>query len=190
MTTTTTSTSTPCWRWRAASAPRSSCRSASARTCGRGASPSDRIVELDWNQSARIGDLTLVCTPARHFSGRFLTRNTTLWASWAIIGPQHRAYFGGDTGYTKQLRRDRRRARAVRPDADADRRLQHGLARHSHESRGGRPRAPRRHRRGGLLVPIHWAHVPARAASVGRARRAAAGRRRAARCRRGGAQAR
>lgn len=62
--------------------------------------PSHRIVELDWQESTRIGDLTLVCTPARHFSGRFLSRNNTLWASWAIIGPEHRAYFGGDTGYT------------------------------------------------------------------------------------------
>ncbi|MGX9670502.1 MBL fold metallo-hydrolase [Mycobacterium sp. HM-7] len=65
--------------------------------------PAERIVELDWNQSAKLGELTLVCTPARHFSGRFLTRNTTLWASWALIGPQHRAFFGGDTGYTKSF---------------------------------------------------------------------------------------
>ncbi|MBJ7386983.1 MAG: MBL fold metallo-hydrolase, partial [Mycolicibacterium sp.] len=36
--------------------------------------PDDRIVELDWNESARLGDLTLVCTPARHFSGRFVNR--------------------------------------------------------------------------------------------------------------------
>ena len=46
---------------------------------------------------------TLICTPARHFSGRFLNRNATLWASWAIIGPAHRAYFGGDTGYTRSF---------------------------------------------------------------------------------------
>jgi L-ascorbate metabolism protein UlaG (beta-lactamase superfamily) len=59
-----------------------------------------RIVELDWNESHRIGDLTLVCTPARHFSGRLFTRNTTLWSSWVISGPQHRVFFGGDTGYT------------------------------------------------------------------------------------------
>lgn len=65
--------------------------------------PEDRIVELDWNESGRVGDLTLVCTPARHFSGRFLTRNTTLWSSWAIIGPAHRAFFAGDTGYTRSF---------------------------------------------------------------------------------------
>ena len=65
--------------------------------------PDSRIVELDWHESHRIDDLTLVCTPARHFSGRLLTRNTTLWASWVIIGPRHRAFFGGDTGYTKSF---------------------------------------------------------------------------------------
>ena len=65
--------------------------------------PDARIVELDWGESGSVGDLTLVCTPARHFSGRFLSRNTTLWASWVLAGPRHRAYFGGDTGYTKSF---------------------------------------------------------------------------------------
>ena len=62
--------------------------------------PRERIVELDWDEGADLGSLRLVCTPARHFSGRFLTRNMTLWSSWALIGPRHRVFFGGDTGYT------------------------------------------------------------------------------------------
>ncbi len=62
--------------------------------------PAKRIVELDWHSSHTIDDLTLTCTPARHFSGRFLSRNNTLWSSWAFAGPRHRVYFGGDTGYT------------------------------------------------------------------------------------------
>lgn len=65
--------------------------------------PESRIVQLDWHESHLMGELTLVCTPARHFSGRLFTRNTTLWASWVIIGPRHRAFFGGDTGYTKSF---------------------------------------------------------------------------------------
>jgi L-ascorbate metabolism protein UlaG (beta-lactamase superfamily) len=65
--------------------------------------PEHRIVELDWNQSAQVDELTVICMPARHFSGRFLSRNNTLWASWALIGPSQRAYFGGDTGYTKSF---------------------------------------------------------------------------------------
>lgn len=60
----------------------------------------DRVVELDWHESTRIGELSLACTPARHFSGRFVSRNLTLWASWVIAGPRHRVYFAGDTGYT------------------------------------------------------------------------------------------
>jgi L-ascorbate metabolism protein UlaG (beta-lactamase superfamily) len=65
--------------------------------------PEQRIVELDWDERVAIDELTLVCTPARHFSGRFVGRNVSLWASWAVIGPSHRAYFGGDTGYTKSF---------------------------------------------------------------------------------------
>ncbi len=37
--------------------------------------PDERIIELDWNERAQIDELTLICTPARHFSGRFLNRN-------------------------------------------------------------------------------------------------------------------
>ncbi len=62
--------------------------------------PEERIVELDWDGTHEVAGLTLTCTEARHFSGRYFHRNTTLWASWAITGPRHRVYFGGDTGYT------------------------------------------------------------------------------------------
>jgi L-ascorbate metabolism protein UlaG (beta-lactamase superfamily) len=65
--------------------------------------PDSRIIELDWHSQTRIGELTLTCTPARHYSGRFLSRGNTLWASWAIRGPQHRAFFGGDSGYTRSF---------------------------------------------------------------------------------------
>jgi L-ascorbate metabolism protein UlaG (beta-lactamase superfamily) len=118
--------------------------------------PEDRIVELDWNQSATLGELTLVCTPARHFSGRFLTRNVTLWSSWALIGPTHRAFFGGDTGYTKSF-----------ADIGAD----HGPfdvtlmpigAYHPgwpdiHMNPEDAVKAHRDVTDSGLLVPIHWA---------------------------------
>jgi L-ascorbate metabolism protein UlaG (beta-lactamase superfamily) len=44
----------------------------------------DRITELDWSESTKVGPLTLTATPARHFSGRGLNdRNHTLWASWS-----------------------------------------------------------------------------------------------------------
>ncbi|GAB3932141.1 hypothetical protein GCM10028804_45980 [Larkinella terrae] len=69
-----------------------------------GIAPS-QITELDWHESAKFDDLTLVCAPARHFSGRGLTnRNGTLWCSWALLGTQKRVYYGGDTGYYPGLK--------------------------------------------------------------------------------------
>ncbi|MFG3582523.1 MBL fold metallo-hydrolase [Streptomyces sp. NPDC047990] len=64
-----------------------------------GVSP-DRLRELDWNESTKVGGISLTATPARHFCGRGL-RNTqhTLWASWAVAGDEHRIYHSGDTGY-------------------------------------------------------------------------------------------
>lgn len=60
--------------------------------------PEERVHELDWWQSSTIAGVELVCTPARHFSGRGVgTRNSTLWASWVLRGPDHRVYFSGDT---------------------------------------------------------------------------------------------
>ncbi|MGV9350274.1 MBL fold metallo-hydrolase [Streptomyces spiralis] len=60
----------------------------------------DRLRELDWHESTKVGGLTLTATPARHFCGRGL-RNTqhTLWASWVVAGEEHRVYHSGDTGY-------------------------------------------------------------------------------------------
>ncbi|MEU8592013.1 MBL fold metallo-hydrolase [Streptomyces sp. NPDC048664] len=60
----------------------------------------DRLRELDWHESAKVGGITLTATPARHFCGRGL-RNTqhTLWASWSVAGDAHRIYHSGDTGY-------------------------------------------------------------------------------------------
>ncbi|MCW2848320.1 MAG: putative secreted metallo-beta-lactamase superfamily protein [Marmoricola sp.] len=62
--------------------------------------PDDRIVELDWDQAHVVDGLTFTCTEARHFSGRSLGNNTTLWASWVLAGEQRRVFFGGDSGYT------------------------------------------------------------------------------------------
>jgi len=62
--------------------------------------PRERIVELDWWGEAGVGDVTLVATPSRHFSGRSLIMtdmNRTLWAGWALVGPGHRVFYSGDT---------------------------------------------------------------------------------------------
>jgi L-ascorbate metabolism protein UlaG (beta-lactamase superfamily) len=60
--------------------------------------PDDRIVEHDWWEATTVGGVEIVATPARHFSGRWLNdSNATLWAGWAVIGPEHRVFFSGDT---------------------------------------------------------------------------------------------
>ncbi|MFJ6748768.1 MBL fold metallo-hydrolase [Streptomyces sp. NPDC091266] len=62
--------------------------------------PAERIIELDWHESTRVGGLTLTATPAQHFCGRGLRGpQHTLWASWVVAGPEHRIYHSGDTGY-------------------------------------------------------------------------------------------
>jgi L-ascorbate metabolism protein UlaG (beta-lactamase superfamily) len=68
--------------------------------------PTARIVELDWWERTRVGDLEIVCSPARHASGRVLVDDDAkLWAGWAFLGPAHRAYYSGDTGLFPGLRR-------------------------------------------------------------------------------------
>ncbi len=62
--------------------------------------PASKITELTWwDEVAVAPDFKLVATPARHFSGRgLLNRDSTLWGSWVLLGPQHRVFFGGDSG--------------------------------------------------------------------------------------------
>ncbi len=58
-----------------------------------------RTTELDWTDQVQVGSLTITALPARHFSGRGLfNRFETLWASFALIGPKHRVYYGADSG--------------------------------------------------------------------------------------------
>ena len=59
----------------------------------------DRIVELDWDETATLGPLVLTALPARHYSGRLpWKQNDTLWASWDASAGGKRVYFSGDTG--------------------------------------------------------------------------------------------
>ncbi|MFE2721040.1 MBL fold metallo-hydrolase [Kitasatospora sp. NPDC059327] len=62
--------------------------------------PADRIVELDWWESAEVAGLTLTATPARHYCSRGpRTSALFLWASWVVSGGGHRIFHSGDTGY-------------------------------------------------------------------------------------------
>jgi L-ascorbate metabolism protein UlaG (beta-lactamase superfamily) len=60
----------------------------------------NKISEFDWWETTDYKGLNLICTPARHFSGRGLTdRFSTLWSSWVIRTENTSIYFSGDSGY-------------------------------------------------------------------------------------------
>ena len=64
-----------------------------------GYSPAN-ITELDWYDSAAFsGDVTITATPARHFSGRTLKRNYTLFCSYVLQSGNSKIFVGGDSGY-------------------------------------------------------------------------------------------
>jgi L-ascorbate metabolism protein UlaG (beta-lactamase superfamily) len=124
-----------------------------------GVSP-DRLRELDWHESTRVGGLTLTATPARHFCGRAL-RNTqhTLWSSWAVAGEEHRIYHSGDTGYFEGFKDIGAEhgpfdATMIQIGAysefwpDIHMTPEEGMRAHL-DLQGGRP--------GGVMMPIHWA---------------------------------
>jgi L-ascorbate metabolism protein UlaG (beta-lactamase superfamily) len=69
-----------------------------AELAGWGVDPR-RIVELDWWQEARVGDVRIIATPSRHASGRLSPQSDhTLWAGYAFVGSHHRVFYSGDTG--------------------------------------------------------------------------------------------
>jgi L-ascorbate metabolism protein UlaG (beta-lactamase superfamily) len=65
---------------------------------------SSKITESDWFQDVHFESLTLICTPAQHFSGRKLNTNqSTLWSSWVIQSKDDNIYFSGDSGYAEHF---------------------------------------------------------------------------------------
>jgi N-acyl-phosphatidylethanolamine-hydrolysing phospholipase D len=59
------------------------------------------VIELDWWQSHKLGDVEVVLTPVQHWSGRSLSdRMETLWGGYAMFAPNLQVFFAGDTGYS------------------------------------------------------------------------------------------
>jgi len=59
-----------------------------------------KIIEKDWYQKIELDkDFIVFIEPARHFSGRGLSRNNTLWASYVLQTSLFKIYLGGDSGY-------------------------------------------------------------------------------------------
>ena len=74
--------------------------------------PLGKIKEMDWYQDYAGGEVVsgdtsdtpnegfaFHCLPTRHFSGRGLTSNKTLWASYLLETPSMKIFIGGDGGY-------------------------------------------------------------------------------------------
>src|SRR5680860_176791 len=58
------------------------------------------IIEKDWYDTITLDNgFNAFVTPARHFSGRGLSRNNTLWCSYVLQAPLMKIYLGGDSGY-------------------------------------------------------------------------------------------
>jgi L-ascorbate metabolism protein UlaG (beta-lactamase superfamily) len=63
-----------------------------------------KIHEYGWWDEHEVDGITIVATPARHFSGRGLfDRFGTLWCSWVVIRNGHKIFHSGDTGMTTQF---------------------------------------------------------------------------------------
>lgn len=60
----------------------------------------EKVHEADWYDTLKLpSDLAIHLVPARHYSGRWLTRNKSLWGGFVLESPTRRILFSGDTGY-------------------------------------------------------------------------------------------
>jgi L-ascorbate metabolism protein UlaG (beta-lactamase superfamily) len=60
----------------------------------------EKIREMNWHGSVELDPgLRVHVLPAQHYSGRFMQRNQSLWASYALEAAGRRLYFSGDTGF-------------------------------------------------------------------------------------------
>ena len=59
-----------------------------------------KIIEEDWNEEIVLDNSFIVYTIAgRHFAGRTLKRNRSMWMSFVLQTPSMKLFLGGDSGY-------------------------------------------------------------------------------------------
>lgn len=59
-----------------------------------------QLIEEEWGSEAVLKNhIKITFTPARHFSGRKVKRNVTLWTSYVLETPTKKMFLGGDSGY-------------------------------------------------------------------------------------------
>lgn len=65
----------------------------------------EQVTELDWWDSANIGDTTVHAVPVQHWSSRSpFDRNKTLWAGFLVDSASLRVLFVGDSGYSDDFK--------------------------------------------------------------------------------------
>ncbi len=118
--------------------------------------PTSKIFEYAWWDEHEVDGITIVATPARHFSGRGLfDRNRTLWCSWVVSRNGLKVFHSGDTGKTTQFKEIGKKygpfdiafiKMAAYNENWPDIHLNPEQAVEAHRDLGGK-----------ALVPIHWA---------------------------------
>lgn len=64
----------------------------------------DRITEVEWWDEVPVGTVKIISTPARHSTGRLApSSNRVFWSGYAMVGPTHRVWYSGDTGYLPEF---------------------------------------------------------------------------------------
>ncbi|GEN67306.1 MBL fold metallo-hydrolase [Chryseobacterium rhizosphaerae] len=67
--------------------------------------PENKLIEEEWGTEIKLkNNATIIFTPARHFSGRRIKQNDTLWASYVLITPTKKIFLGGDSGYDSHFK--------------------------------------------------------------------------------------
>ena len=62
--------------------------------------PKEKIIEMDWGNSKELSKGFIInATTSRHFSGRGVNRNSTLWLSFVLQTPSMNFFLSGDGGY-------------------------------------------------------------------------------------------
>lgn len=67
--------------------------------------PENKLLEEEWGTEVELkNNIKLIFTPARHFSGRRVKQNDTLWASYVLETPTKKIFLGGDSGYDSHFK--------------------------------------------------------------------------------------
>ncbi|WP_428143646.1 MBL fold metallo-hydrolase [Chryseobacterium joostei] len=65
----------------------------------------NQLIEEEWGAEVELkNNIKIAFTPARHFSGRRVRQNDTLWASYVLETPTKKIFLGGDSGYDSHFK--------------------------------------------------------------------------------------